>query len=78
MLSLLESMQCSTALILSLWGISYLLEAEIPTSLFLLSILVFALTFPGRPTLHSSYWGLLADVLLNWVWIAGLLALAGY
>ncbi|WP_342617512.1 undecaprenyl-phosphate glucose phosphotransferase [Rhodoferax sp. GW822-FHT02A01] len=78
MLSLLESMQCSAALILSLWATSYLLEGEVPTQLFLLSILTFALTFPGRPILHSSYWGLLADVLLNWLWIAGLLALAGY
>lgn len=77
-LGLLESIQCATGLILSLWLLSHVLEDEIPTNLFLLSILVFALTFPGRPTLQGGTWGLLADVLLNWLWIAGLLVLAGY
>jgi putative colanic acid biosynthesis UDP-glucose lipid carrier transferase len=54
------------------------LEGEVPTSLLLLSLLLFSLTYPGRPTLHSSLSGLILDVLLNWVWIGSLLALAGY
>ena len=78
LLSFLESMQCAIALIGSLLLLSRLLEGEVPAALMLLALLMFALTYPGRPTLHSSMVDLLIDVVLNWLWLASILALAGY
>ena len=78
LLSLLESLQCSFALIGSLLLISRVLEGEIPMALLMLSLLVFALTYPGHRSLHSTRTGLALDVMLNWLWISTLLALAGF
>jgi putative colanic acid biosynthesis UDP-glucose lipid carrier transferase len=78
LLNLLESFQCPLSLIGSLLILSKVLEGEVPNELRLLSLLIFALTYPGRPTLHSSLLGLLLDVILSWLWIVSLLALAGY
>jgi putative colanic acid biosynthesis UDP-glucose lipid carrier transferase len=78
LLSLLESLQCSVALISSLLLLSQWLDDEVPMALLMLCLLVFALTYPGHRSLHSSRAGLALDVLLNWLWISTLLALAGY
>jgi putative colanic acid biosynthesis UDP-glucose lipid carrier transferase len=44
----------------------------------MLSLLVFALTFPGNLRLQSTPRQMVLDVLFNWCWIATLLAITGY
>ena len=78
LLSLLESLQCPVALISSLLLLSQVLDGEVPMALLMLCLLVFALTYPGHRSLHSTRMGLALDVVLNWLWVSTLLALAGY
>lgn len=64
-------------LVLSLWGAAIYFEGALPASYLILSVLVFAVTFPGTPRLNSSWWQLLGDVFLSWIWTAALLLLTG-
>ena len=78
LLSIFESILQPTALVLSLWGLSFYFEGELPPSYIILSVLVFALTFPGRSRLQNTYPMVVLDVFLNWAWFAGLLFLTGF
>jgi putative colanic acid biosynthesis UDP-glucose lipid carrier transferase len=77
LLSLFETALCPAALVGSLWMVTFYFEGEIPPSYLILSVLVFALTFPGQARLQSPWSKILLDVSVNWLWIAGLLALTG-
>lgn len=68
----------SGALTLSLWVLAIQFEGELLPPYLLLSVLVFALTFPGTARLNSTVWRLIIDIAINWLWIAGLLLFLGF
>ena len=78
LLSVFESLLTSAALVGSLWFLTLRYEGELPPAYLLLSVMVFAITFPGKPRLQTGYLPLVIDIAINWAWIAALLALTGY
>lgn len=64
--------------VFSLWILAFQFEGEIPPAYLLLSVLVFALNFPGKATLQKSLSLVTLDLILNWTWVAGLLFATGY
>jgi putative colanic acid biosynthesis UDP-glucose lipid carrier transferase len=77
-LSVFEALLCPLALVSSLWCSTFYIEGSLSPESLILSVLVFALTFPGKPRLQLSTGALVRSILLHWGWIAGLLALMGY
>jgi putative colanic acid biosynthesis UDP-glucose lipid carrier transferase len=77
LLGTLDALLCPLALIGSLLLVALAYGEELGPSYWMLSVLVFALTFPGHLRLQSAPLRLVTDVLLNWLWIVALLALAG-
>jgi len=77
-LGIIESCLGSCALVFSLWGLSYYFEGAVLPHYLMLSILVFALTFPGRARLQSSVVSLVINIAVNWAGIAGLLLATGF
>ena len=74
----IESLIGPSALVLSLWAIAlYYFEGELPPPVLILSVLVFALTFPGPTHLQSSLGRVLLDIGFNWLWVAGLIFAMG-
>ncbi|MDO8249493.1 MAG: undecaprenyl-phosphate glucose phosphotransferase [Rhodoferax sp.] len=78
LLSLFESAIGPSAFVFSLWGLAYFFEGEILPHYVVLSILVFALTFPGQVRLQSPIFSEALDIAMNWFWIAGLLLIAAF
>ena len=66
-LSLLETSVGPAALVLSLWAAAWYAEGDIAPSYLILSVLAFALTFPGKSRLQSSISVVLLDIALNWL-----------
>ncbi len=77
-LSLVESILTPTVLVLTLWAVAYHYEGEPLPAYLMLSVLVFAITFPSRSQLNGSVLGAAADIAINWAWISALLALTGF
>jgi len=77
LLSVLESMLSPLSIISALFAISLYFEGGLYPPYLMLAVMSFSLTYPGRARLHSSFLAVLADVLSNWFWVAGLLAFAG-
>ena len=78
LLSIFEFTLCPAALVVSLWCVAFYYEGEIPPAYLILSVMVFALTFPGLSRLQSSFQMVALDIVINWAWVAGLLALTGF
>jgi putative colanic acid biosysnthesis UDP-glucose lipid carrier transferase len=82
LLSLIESSLGPTAFIASLWLLAFYFDGTVTQGYFLLGVIVFALTFPGRGRLQSSIPLAFFDITINWLWVAGLLltccVLAGF
>ena len=78
LLSMFESVIGPAALVTSLWGVSFYYEGEVPPAYLILSVIVFAMTFPSHARLQVSPLGLAIDVILNWMWIASLLFITGW
>ncbi len=78
LLSVVESLLSPFALIVSLWLACWYVEGTLSAPCLLLSVLVFALNFPGQLRLQSTPRQLLIDITLHWLWILGLLVLTGY
>jgi putative colanic acid biosynthesis UDP-glucose lipid carrier transferase len=77
-LGTVESLVGPSAFVFSLWAIAlYFFNGELPPPVLLLSVLVFALTFPGQSHLQSSLGRVVLDITLNWVWVAGLMLAMG-
>lgn len=77
LLSLFEIALCPGALVASLWIVAYWFEGEVPPPYLILAVLVFALTFPGQSRLQSPFLTVTTNVVINWLWIAGLLGATG-
>ncbi|EYC51958.1 UDP-phosphate glucose phosphotransferase [Hylemonella gracilis str. Niagara R] len=78
LLSVVESLLSPFALIFSLWLVCWYVEGTLSAPYLILSVLVFALNFPGQARLQSTPRQLLIDIGLHWLWIFGLLMLTGY
>ncbi|MDO9165412.1 MAG: undecaprenyl-phosphate glucose phosphotransferase [Rhodoferax sp.] len=78
LLSIFESVVGPGAFVFSLWALAYYFEGEIYPPYLILSVIVFALTFPGQARLQSSIPALIADIAVNWAGVAGLLLITGF
>ncbi len=78
LLSVFELTVGPCALVFSLWGLAYYFEGEVYVSYIILSLLIFALTFPGRARLQSSILAVFFGVAMAWIWVAGLLLIIGF
>ncbi|MEY4346171.1 MAG: hypothetical protein RL032_2003 [Pseudomonadota bacterium] len=77
LLSVFESLLCPAALVISLLCVSWTVDGTLSAPTLMLSVLVFALTFPGQLRLQSSSAQLVFDIAMQWIWIASLLGLTG-
>ena len=77
-LSIVESSVGPCTFVFSFWAIAFYFDRELPPQYLILSVLVFALTFPGQAHLQSSIGRVILDIAINWVWVAGLLLLTGF
>ncbi|APW40606.1 undecaprenyl-phosphate glucose phosphotransferase [Rhodoferax koreense] len=64
-------------LVLSLWGVAMYFEKTVPPAYLILSVIVFAMTFPGTTQLQSSFRKLVGQTIINWIVIAALLLATG-
>jgi putative colanic acid biosynthesis UDP-glucose lipid carrier transferase len=78
LLSIIESLIDPGMLAISLWCVAIIIEGNLLPPYLILSLIVFATTFPGSSRLQSSFWRLLTDLSFGWLWIAALLALLGF
>jgi putative colanic acid biosynthesis UDP-glucose lipid carrier transferase len=78
LLSFFETFIGPTTFILSLWGLAVYFEGTVHSPYFILSILVFALSFPGHAKLQSVFLSEIFNIILNWAWLAGMLLIVGY
>jgi putative colanic acid biosysnthesis UDP-glucose lipid carrier transferase len=76
-LSIVEALLSPAAYVFSLWGLALLVDHEVRASYLILSVIVFALSFPGQARLQLSMRSAIADIAVNWVWIGGLLLITG-
>ena len=76
LLSVFDSLITPVSIVGTLWVLAYERDGELLPQYLLLAVIIFALTFPSKSRLTSSLSGLFFDVLLNWSWIAGLLAIS--
>ncbi|XVJ69090.1 MAG: undecaprenyl-phosphate glucose phosphotransferase [Rhizobacter sp.] len=78
LLSLFETSVGPVALALSLWVCAWVVEGGITPPYLILSVLVFALTFPGKSRLHASLSAVILDIVVSWVSLAALLLITGW
>ena len=64
--------------VLTLWLLALYRDGRVTPAHLILGLIVFSLSFPGTSQLRLSFWRMLFNILLNWVWIAGLLVLIGF
>lgn len=78
LLDLIEIFLEPLTLVGSLWVVALVVEGRLGGHNMILSLIVFALTFPGSPRLSMPPWRLLRHIALGWLTISGLLLLFGY
>ena len=78
LLSVFTTLLTPASLVISLWGVCYYYEGELRPTYLLLSVLVFALTFPGKSRLQRPLPSVALNILLNWAWVVGLLLVTGF
>jgi putative colanic acid biosynthesis UDP-glucose lipid carrier transferase len=65
-------------LVISLWAVAMYFDGGLSAPYLILSVLLFAITFPGTPRLGMAPWQIVAAVAVSWIWTAALLLLTGY
>jgi putative colanic acid biosynthesis UDP-glucose lipid carrier transferase len=75
LLSVFESLLTPVSVIGSLWYLAFDHDGELMPQYLLLSVILFALTFPGKPRLMVRPTPLVLDIIGNWAWIVGVLLL---
>ena len=78
LLNMLEYSIDPLVLALSLWAVTLVYQGYLAPRYVILSLLVFALTFPGSTHLTQSPWSVVRHIALSWFAISGLLFLLGY
>src|SRR6478609_4484213 len=66
------------ATVASLWLLVWIFERELSSRWLVVSVLAFALAYPGRPQLRASPARVVSDTVLSWAWTCGLLLAMGY
>jgi putative colanic acid biosynthesis UDP-glucose lipid carrier transferase len=77
LLSMIESLIDPGMLVLSLWAVAAFYENTVPPAYLILSVIVFAMTFPGTSQLQSSLPKLVGQTIINWVVVAALVLVTG-
>lgn len=77
LLSFFEILIGPSSFIVSLLGLAFYYEGSIQSAYIILSILVFALSFPGHARLQSLLLSEIFNITLNWAWLAGMLLIIG-
>ncbi|HQR41725.1 MAG TPA: hypothetical protein PLX97_03555 [Gemmatales bacterium] len=78
LLELVEAFLEPLVLALAIWAVSMHFEGEVTIPCLIASLLAFSLTFPGKPRLHQTARRSIADILISWFLIAGLILFFGY
>ena len=78
LLNMLEFSIDPLVLALSLWGVALWVDGYLAPRYVILSLIVFALTFPGSTHLRQFPWSVLRHVAVGWLAISGLLFLFVY
>ncbi|MGH8619697.1 MAG: undecaprenyl-phosphate glucose phosphotransferase [Burkholderiales bacterium] len=78
LLLLVEALWEPLILVLSLWAVAFAREGALTPPYLVLSMITFAVTFPGTKRLQMSGWRLIRSILGNWCVIASLLLFFGY
>ena len=78
LLSMLESVIGSVALVLSLWAAAWYADGRISPPHLILAVLVFAMTFPGKARLQVATLALVGNIVIKWVFLAALLLVTGW
>ncbi|MGH8441202.1 MAG: hypothetical protein ACRERW_19455, partial [Pseudomonas sp.] len=64
-------------LVFSLWALAFHFEDSVSPAYLILSVIVFSLSFPGTSQLRQPVPKAVFNIAFHWLWIAGLLLLAG-
>ncbi len=78
LITVIESLLDPLVLLLSLWAVALYAEGAITPPFWILSLIVFSLSFPGPARLQLSIWRMAGEILLGWITIAALLLFFGY
>ena len=78
LLNMIEFSICPLVLALSLWAVAFWFDGYLSPRYVVLSLIVFALTFPGSTFLSLPVWRVPARIAANWLVISGLLYFFGY
>ncbi|NOU25209.1 MAG: undecaprenyl-phosphate glucose phosphotransferase [Methylotenera sp.] len=76
-LYIIESFLGPCVVVFTLWGIAFWDEGNITPSYFILSIILFSLTFPSGSKISHEPWRMIRNTMFNWVFLAGLILLFG-
>ncbi|WP_326533342.1 undecaprenyl-phosphate glucose phosphotransferase [Pseudorhodoferax sp.] len=77
-LSFIEALIDPGMLVLTLWGLGVYHEGSLPPHYTILSVIVFAMTYPGTTHLRSPLRRLVGHTLINWASVAALLLVTGF
>jgi putative colanic acid biosynthesis UDP-glucose lipid carrier transferase len=78
LLNLFETLLDPTILVLSQWAVALWIDGQLHPQDVILSLVLFALTFPGSSRLSMPPWRAMRHILLGWLALSGLLFLFGY
>lgn len=78
LLNLFETLLDSLVLIFSQWAVTLWIDGQLHPQDIILSVIVFALTFPGTCRLSMRPWRAMRHILMGWLTLSGLLFLFGY
>jgi len=78
LVGMLESSIGPITFVFTLWAVAFYYTGTLPPPYLILSVLVFALTFPSQRHLESTLGRVALDISFNWVWTATLLLLTGF
>jgi putative colanic acid biosynthesis UDP-glucose lipid carrier transferase len=78
LITVIESLLDPLVLLLSLWAVALYVEGSVTPPFWILSLIVFSLSFPGPARLQLSFWRMAGEILLGWITIAALLLFFGY
>jgi putative colanic acid biosynthesis UDP-glucose lipid carrier transferase len=78
LLELAEALFEPLSLAMSLWAVAWYFEGELLPQYLILSVGLFALTFPGAPRLEQSIWRAVRSIVREWILLAALLLFFAY
>lgn len=78
LLNLFETLLDPMVLVLSQWAVALWIDRQLHPQDIILSVIVFALTFPGSPRLNMPPWRAIRHILMGWLTLSALLFLFGY